>query len=80
MLQRNIFYGCHLVPSGIICVAVAGTLENVRAAACHLLPSAASQESEFELAHICGATCFHIEVGARLVNGVIAHFWENWPD
>ena len=31
----------------------------------HLTPSAASQESQFELRHICGATRFHIEV--RLV-------------
>ena len=27
-----------------------------------------------------GATRFHIEVGASLVNGAIAHFWGNWPE
>jgi len=46
----------------------------------HLTPSAASQESQFELRHICGATGFHIEVGAHLINGAIAHFWGNWPE
>ena len=46
----------------------------------HLRLSEASQESKFELAYICGATRFHIEVGACLVNGAIAHFWGNWPE
>ena len=83
MLQRNIYYGYHLVPSGIICVAVAGTLETFvpqPAICCHLTPSAASPESGLELPHVCGATRFPIEVGARLVNGAIVHFCGNWPE
>src|SRR5215207_3041354 len=46
-------------------------------AAYHLRPSAASQESKFELGHICGAKLIHCERLCKSVNGKTQKFSGN---
>ena len=54
-------------------------LRSILHIAAAILPSAVNRRVVGS-SPVWGATRFHIEVGARLVNGAIAHFWGNWPE